>query len=230
MSKLEKIKITIQKLLALSEKNNNDYEALQAIEKARNLMLKYNIDKIEDKTKDKTKDLKVVNRSSGIKLTRNWKKIMFNRLKNYLKVELYIQQRTMFIMGLDDDVQMAITFWTALENAISTMSKIYVDRNCITGRARQSHINSYVNGFIMAISESFKKQNDDIEENFKLDGRTEQTALVLATPEIVKKEYANYTSGFTTSKFRYNYSTSNKPIQEGYKDGKAFLERDKLLN
>jgi hypothetical protein len=210
---MEKIKDKIQKLLNLSE-SNNKHESLLALKKARELMIKHNIEQAE-LNKEEIKD--VIFEKTDIDIKMNWKKHLVATLKSYLRIEIAANTMNrkvkLVLIGFKSDVEIAKTFYV---NMFKTLEKLYKRYFKDLGKPVDNATrNDYIMGFIDGVKHTWDKQNQEYDKYM----------LMVITPRETKETFVNWKQEKNIKNKNYNtkYRNDGDAINAGYKDGKTYM-------
>jgi hypothetical protein len=207
----------IRKLLALAE-SPNEHEAKAALLKARQLMAEHKLTEAElkDAEKQLVKDVKT---SVTCSKRRNPWVVNLSAVigenyccKGYRKHGHGEQTQNIGFIGLEDDVWIcAKIFEYAVDCALSEIKRIKKENSCYYGSYVKKLCDSYGYGFVIGVSEAFKKQAEENEQGW---------GLVLVMPKEV--EEASQHLGHEEFKSRSQEDISGGAFTRGYFNGKEF--------
>lgn len=214
MKDKESIVKKIEALLALSDsnKNNSEEEAQAAMLKAQELMAKYDISMEEVSTEEKEQ---YSNEECEHKWDYAYRVPLANVLANNFRCMLYMRGKKIVFMGHPSDAKICkATFEYAYRFIMRKGNSIYNKRYSM-GYTTKGVFNSYAHGFISGLKEAFDVQCK---------------ALVIVTPPDVIDEFKNMSQGWGTKKTKNigDDVTNSEAWREGQRDGKSFMEKDKL--
>lgn len=227
--KLDTIIRKIKGLLSLSEKNDNDDEAQTAFLMAQKLMIKYNIEMEQmDTTVDKQEEI-VKDHVTAFKTILWWENELASIVTQNFRVRLYIDnaywkngtkrlKRCITFFGLKSDVMMAKEVYVLAYDVLKFYASRYVEHyykeHYRSKRFRERTLeikNSYMKGFLSGLSQKFYQQFQELKEQY---------GLMVVTPEIVKKEYQEFTKNFIAFDTFIPKFKNEESYKNGYIDGK----------
>lgn len=194
-NKNESIIKKIQGLLAIANDQKNDEESQSAFMMAQRLMMKHDIaqdDVVEVKqVRDvNTQDVTVY------KQLHWWEQQLANVISENFRVKWYYSEMTLrgerrlkrkiVFLGLKDDLELAkemyiLAYEVLVHYAKSCVENFYAQGGYSRSKARTTKIkDSYMKGFLSGMSERFKEQVAEMQQEF---------GLVLLLPVEVKDEY-----------------------------------------
>lgn len=210
MNKQEKMIEVVKKLMALSQNNPSQEEALSAALKAQELMAKYNISEAQlgEKLDSTTINSASFNFKGNINDCDNhkWKYSLAHIVADNFRCEVYITGSHMVnFFGYEQDAKVAAEVFGTLYKIGDRLGR----REC--GRAKKicgsvkGVYNSFILGFLKGLKEALEKQC---------------TALMIVTPKEVKEQFTNMTAGWSKKTSRvqatnYNLDAYNNGIVEG---------------
>lgn len=205
---LEKVK----KLLALGKAsdNNSDEEAKSAMLKAQQLMAKYDIsvEEVED-----VEEQQFSHEVCEHKWDYAYRKPLAVILSENFRCMLYMRGNKVVFMGHSADAKVCrATFEFAYQYIMRRGNYIYNKRYSM-GHRTKGVFNSYATGFLRGLEEALDAQC---------------RALMIVTPDDVKEEFDNFTKNFETKQTKALEATDRESYYEGKKDGKSFLDKNKL--
>lgn len=204
----------IKALLALgdSNRNNSDEEAQAAMLKAQELMAKYDISAEEVDTEDEEQ---YSHEMCEHKWDYAYRVPLAQVLGKNFRCMVYMNGKRIVFMGHPSDAKICkSTFEFAYRYIMRQGNSIYNKRYAM-GRPTKGVFNSYAHGFIRGLQEAFDIQC---------------TALAIVTPQDVIDEFSEMSKDWSKKKSKNiaNDITSSEVWNEGRRDGKAFMDRDKL--
>ena len=207
---LEKVKA----LLALgdSSRNNSEEEAKAAILKAQQLMAKYDIsaEEVQEGAEEK-----YAHEMCEHKWDYAYRIPLANVLAKNFRCMLYTHDKKVVFMGHASDAKICrATFEFAYRFIQKRGNSIYNKRYSM-GYPTRGVFNSYAHGFIVGLQEAFD---------------TQCQALAIVTPQDVIDEFANISKNWQTKKQKNigNDATDAQVWNEGRRDGKKFMDKEKL--
>lgn len=210
MNKQEKMIEVVKKLMALSQNNPSQEEALSAALKAQELMAKYNIDEAQlgEKLDSTTINSASFNFKGNINDCDNhkWKYSLAHIIADNFRCEVYISgPNTINFFGYEQDAKVAVEVFGTLYKIGDRLGRRERGRaNKMYGTVSGVY-NSFILGFLKGLKEALEKQC---------------TALMIITPKEVKEQFTDMTARWVkkTSKIQvssYNASAYNNGIVEG---------------
>lgn len=214
MKTKEEILEKVKALLALgdSSRNNSDEEAKMAMLKAQELMAKYDISAEEVEGED---EQQYSHEMCEHKWDYAYRIPLANVLGKNFRCMVYVKGKKIVFMGHPSDAKICkATFEFAYQFIQRRGNSIYNKRYSM-GYPTKGVFNSYADGFIRGLQEAFDVQC---------------RALAVVTPQDVIDEFNDISKGWSTKKSKNisNDITSGEVWREGRRDGKAFMEKDKL--
>lgn len=227
MTKLEKVKERVIKLLELAQNNKSESEALAALTKARFLIGKYKLDNIELEKKS-MKSIKPIRENVDLNFKKRYMLRLGELIAEYFPVEFLYgtsgNYRSCSIYGTKEDIDFAKSFMISIDT--------FVNKEVARIRAKINYQNkqigykyhkaknlklSYYYGFLDGLDEKLQEQN----QMYEVDG----FAVALQTPS----EVIEYRNSKATGELKFTNAEENEAvnIQEkyyinGYKDGYNF--------
>ena len=202
----------VKKLLALGDasKNNSDEEAQAAMLMAQKLMAKYDIS-IEEA--EAPEEQQYAHEECEHKWDYAYRVPLAHVLAKNFRCMLYTHNKRIVFMGHPSDAKICkATFEFAYQFIMRRGNSIYNKRYSM-GYPTKGVFNSYANGFISGLQEAFNVQCK---------------ALAIVTPPDVVEEFNAISKGWTTRASKRIEATDHKSWAEGRKDGKSFLDKNKL--
>ena len=205
---LEKVK----KLLALgdSSKNNSDEEAKSAMLMAQKLMAKYDIsvEEVEEPTEPE-----YAHEMCEHKWDYAYRVPLAHVLAGNFRCMLYTHGKRIVFMGHPADAKICkATFEFAYQFIQRRGNSIY-NKRYAAGYPTKGVFNSYASGFIRGLQEAFDVQCK---------------ALAIVTPPDVIEQFNEMSKDWGTRKSKRLEATDAESWREGKKDGKSFMDRNKL--
>lgn len=210
----EKVLEKIKGLLALGDvkRNNSEEEAKAAILKAQQLMAKYDISAEEVEGEEEQEYSHEV---CEHKWDYAYRVPLANVLGKNFRCMVYMHGKKVTFMGHPSDAKICkATFEFAYQFIQHKGNSIYNKRYAM-GKPTKGVFNSYAHGFIIGLQEAFDAQC---------------TALAIVTPQDVIEEFTNLSKDWKKkpSKNISKDTTDAQIWSEGRRDGKDFMNRDKL--
>lgn len=210
-----KIYDKIAKLLALAE-SPNETEALAALLKAKELMMKHKLTMAEFETTQASREVKEIN--TGITCSRrrdHWTAGLGNTIAEHhccrclSRGQKGKQTVEILFWGLVDDVELCNSiFLYALSCIESWLTAVKKDYAAYPANVRRDVRFSYAKGYIDGINFAYQKQADSHQE----------WSLVAVTP----KEVEEKAEALDTREFSARVTQYQTIYQEGYEDGCKF--------
>lgn len=214
--KMTKIEQIIMKCLELA-KSPNANEAMAAVKKAQELMVKYNI-QVENLKNSPAKKI-------GAGITESYGKSYRFRLAkiiadNYAVKNYYLGKMKVVFYGHETNVQTAVKVYDYLHNMIHRLADSHQTKVWKQTRNTRGVYNSYVNGFL----DGLKSQLDE-----------QCRALALVVTDDVEEAYKEYSKDFTSfkckgmqnAKILADYEAGFKKGQEVANNNSAQIEAGK---
>lgn len=204
----------IKDLLALGDKsrNNSEEEAKAAMLMAQKLMAKYDISAEEV---DGEEEEQYAHEMCEHKWDYAYRIPLAHIMGKNFRCMVYSHGKKVVFMGHPSDAKICkATFEFAYEFIMKKGSAIYNKRYSM-GYPTKGVFNSYAHGFLVGLKDAFDVQC---------------TALAIVTPPDVVDKFNEISKDWATKK-RKNIGddvTDYKTWQEGRRDGKNFMDRDKL--
>lgn len=224
----DKIIVKVKKLLELSN-SSFEAEAKSALLKAQELMSQNNLQMADVESVTLHKEHSAINANIPFSKKRinTWEKSIASvvaenfRCYPYLSLDRVNRQTLMYIIGMEDDVEIAkqaIEF--SLLSLANCWKKYYENRKKTIGkpssRQETEHIkNDYMAEFIRGVDASFKKQ-------------VEEKSIVIIKDEKVKKKIDSLKLGQAKTPSMYGRGDAHAR-QSGYSDGSNINGGSKLL-
>ena len=208
-SKVEQIMEKVKKLLALSQSDCNEHEAISASLMAQKLLAKYNLDMKDVTGVEKEEEIEesMVEVGSG----NAWKyELAFTVADNYC-CKCYANASIRFYFrGYRSDIMIARQVFAYLFSVCKRLGQAYERdyRKNISSNASGVY-NSYCSGFVQGVKSELEKQC---------------RALALVTPAPVKEDWEKYTKGFSSIDSGSRLSMSDyEAYEKGREDGRDAL-------
>jgi hypothetical protein len=217
--KILKIKEKIKNLLALGSNNSSQQEALSALTKARELMIKYNL---EDKDIKENKEENITYIRTDISLKLNWKKIVAVNLSKYLKVKVTNYNGYMEIFGYEEDAKMAELFIKNIMETANKLSNKYIkDRNLsnYSNKYKNACKNDFIFSFVEGIIEIWETQNKQF-----------SNSLVVLISKEVQEAYEDRSKSYKKRSVNVNSTNNQSVINSGKQAGRDFINKNAILN
>lgn len=214
MKSKEEILEKIKGLLALgdSSRNNSEEEAKAAMLKAQQLMAKYDIsaEEVED-DEGETYSHELCEH----KWDYAYRIPLASVLAKNFRCMVYTRGKKVVFMGHPSDAKICkATFEFAYRFIMKRGNSVYNKRYSM-GYPTRGVFNSYAHGFIVGLQEAFDVQCQ---------------ALAIVTPQDVIDEFTNISKDWQTKKRKdiADDATDYRVWNEGRRDGKKFMDKDKL--
>lgn len=214
MKSREEILEKIKGLLALgdSSRNNSEEEAKAAMLKAQQLMAKYDIsaEEVEEKEEEKYS-----HEMCEHKWDYAYRIPLASVLAKNFRCMVYTHGKKVVFMGHPSDAKICkATFEFAYQFIQKKGNSIYNKRYAM-GYPTKGVFNSYAHGFIVGLQEAFDVQCK---------------ALAIVTPPDVIQEFENLSRGWSAKKSKNigQDATDAEVWYQGRRDGKKFMDKDKL--
>lgn len=206
VNKMEQIMEKIQKLLALSE-SDNEHEAISASLMAQKLLAKYNIDLEAVTGKEEEQEIEEVRADVGT--GNSWKYELSNVVaRNYRCKNYYHGSDVMVFHGYRQDIVIARRVYMYLFSVCKRLGKAYVRKEKEGGRWSIDGVyNSFCAGFIHGVDTELSKQC---------------TELMIVTPTPVIEEYKEFSAKFGQKDTNVQM-TDYRAYDEGEIEGKRAL-------
>ena len=211
MNKQEKMIEVVKKLMALSQNNPSQEEALSAALKAQELMAKYNISEAQlgEKLDSTTINSSSFNFKGNINDCDNhkWKYNLAHIVANNFRCEVYVTgSHIINFFGYEQDAKVAVEVFGTLYKIGDRLGRRERERAKKLYKTVSGVYNSFILGFLKGLEEALEKQC---------------TALMIVTPKEVKEQFTDMTARWTkkASKVQVsNYSANayNNGVVEGH--------------
>lgn len=219
MGKQEKMIEVVKKLMALSQNNPSQEEALSAALKAQELMAKYNISEAQlgEKLDNTTINSASFNFKGNINDCDNhkWKYSLAHIIADNFRCEVYVSgPHIVNFFGYEQDAKVAAEVFGTLYKIGDRLGRRE------RGRAKKMYgtvngvYNSFILGFLKGLKEALEKQC---------------TALMIVTPKEVKEQFTDMTAEWIKKTTRIqvsNYSAS--AYNSGVVEGRSAAEQRQL--
>ena len=227
MKDIEKVKDKVKKLLRLSE-SKNENEAMLAMKKAQELLIKHKLTMADVKEKDESP---VIRKQTGIYFTKYkdyWKcNLLCSLSKNYFcevysNHAKYDKKRQLCIVGRSSDIDILLEVYDfAAENIEGWFKEYKKENKDIDPKSLQGIKNLYGGGYAEGISDLLKQQLKDF-----INECSEETALALSIP----KEATEFMNSLKPDSSRGKINTIEDAVyfMDGYQDGNNAQIRNKL--
>ena len=215
--KREKVMKVIKKLLALSQNNPSEEEAISAALKAQKLMAKYNISEIDGEEITDTIETVEFNCLENIKAQDNhkWRFSLARIIADNYRCELYCKGRNVICFyghKADAEIAKEVFFnFFVIGNKLARREAVNALRH--TGTSTGVY-NSFVAGFMKGIKEALEVQC---------------TALMIVTPKDVQDSYKEMSKGFTSMNTGiHNKNFNSEAFLNGKAEGKAAVSSKQI--
>lgn len=212
MKTKEEILEQIKKLLALGDscRNDSDEEAQAAMLKAQQLMAKYDIS-IEEAQSEEEEEY--AHEICEHKWDYAYRVPLAHIMAKNFRCMVYVKGKRIVFMGHPSDAQICkATFEFAYKYIMKRGSSIYNKRYQM-GYTTKGVFNSYANGFLSGLRDAFDVQCK---------------ALSIITPKDVVDKFNDISKDWNLKKARNIEATDAESWHEGKKDGKHFMDKNRL--
>ena len=202
----------VKKLLALGDtsKNSSDEEAKSAILMAQKLMAKYDIS-VEEV--EEPEEQEYSHEECEHKWDYAYRIPLAHILAENFRCMLYVRDKRIVFMGHPADAKICkATFEFAYSFIMRRGSSIYNKRYSM-GLTTKGVFNSYATGFLSGLREAFDVQC---------------RALAIVTPPDVVEKFNEMSKGWSTKNSKRIEAVDAESWREGKKDGKSFMDKNKL--
>lgn len=208
---LEKIKGLLA--LGTSSRNNSEEEAKAAMLKAQELMAKYDITAEEVEGEENCDQY--AHEECEHKWDYAYRIPLANVLSKNFRCMVYIRGKKIVFMGHPSDAKICRATFEFAYKFIQKKGNAVYNKRYSMGYCTKGVFNSYAHGFIVGLQEAFDVQC---------------RALAIITPPDVIDEFTNMTKGWGNKKSKNiaDDATDIEGWREGRRDGKAFMDKDKL--
>lgn len=214
MKTKEQILDKIHKLLALgdSTRNDSEEEVKAALLKAQELMAKYDISAEEVAGEQEEQ---YSHETCEHKWDYAYRIPLANVLSDNFRCMVYIKGKSIVFMGHSSDAKICRAAFEAAYDFIMKKGSALYNKRYSMGLKTKGVFNSYAHGFIVGLKEAFDVQCK---------------ALAIVTPQDVIDEFSEMAKDWKSKKAKNigDDVTDSKVWSEGRKDGKSFMNRDKL--
>lgn len=201
----------IKKILALSENNPSEEEAISAALQAQKLMAKYNIHKDEvtlEEIKDEIDSVRS-NQPHDSHLLK-WRRMLAIIVARSFRCKSYMCGRDVVFRGYKEDAQLALEVYLMLYSVGHTLAKKTESKTrSLTGTGKGVY-NSYTTGFLKGVESAFNEQC---------------TALMVVVPKEVEEDFTQFCEEHKTktSSIRIK-SVDSTAYNEGYTEGREAVK------
>lgn len=204
-SKLDSIMTKIQKLLALSE-SDNEHEAISASLMAQKLLAKYNIDL--EKVSVKDDEIPIEETKADVGIGNKWKYRLANIVgRNYRCKVYYTGSETIVFRGYRQDIVIARRVYMYLFSVCKRLGKAYVRKEKEERWSVEGVYNSFCAGFISGVDAELSKQC---------------TELMIIIPQAIEDDYKAFSANFGKKNTNIE-STDWDAYKNGETEGKRAL-------
>lgn len=214
MKTKEEILERVKKLLALGDTSRNDSEgeAKAAMLKAQRLMAEYDIsiEEVEDKDEEQYS-----HEECEHKWDYAYRVPLAQVLAKNFRCMVYARGKKIVFMGHPADAKICKATFEFAYQFIQKKGNAIYNKKYSMGAPTRGVFNSYAHGFIVGLQEAFDAQCQ---------------ALAIVTPQDVIDEFENLTKDWNKKQTKNiaQDATDNQAWREGRKDGKKFMDKDKL--
>ena len=179
----------IDKLLALAGNNPSEEEAMAAMTKARELMMKYNVDESELQQQKKGK---IGERSSNTRIKAEWKLEVGRIIAGYFRCRIFFYNfrgiKRVAFFGYEIDCDAALNVFEFSLNYIEKGAAKYSREHGTISR------DDYIFGFLVGMDTAFETQTKKWAE----ESETKSMVLAASVPKEVMDLYEVFSQGFKT--------------------------------
>lgn len=219
MNKQEKMIEVVKKLMALSQNNPSQEEALSAALKAQELMAKYNISEAQlgEKLDSTTINSSSFNFKGNINDCDNhkWKYNLAHIVANNFRCEVYVTgSHIINFFGYEQDAKVAVEVFGTLYKIGDRLGRRERERAKKLYKTVNGVYNSFILGFLKGLEEALEKQC---------------TALMIVTPKEVKEQFTDMTAEWVKKAARIQVSSySASAYNNGVVEGRNAVEQRQL--
>ena len=214
MKSKEEILEKIKNLLALgdSSKNNSEEEAKAAMLKAQQLMAKYDISVEEVESPEEEQ---YAHEECEHKWDAAFRIPLAQVLSKNFRCMVYVRGKKVVFMGHPSDAKICRATFEFAYKFIQKRGNAIYNKRYAMGYPTKGVFNSYAHGFIVGLQEAFDVQCK---------------ALAIVTPQDVIDEFENLTKNWQqkSAKNLAKDVMDSAVWGEGRRDGKTFMDKDKL--
>lgn len=215
MRSKEEILTKIKGLLALgdSSRNNSEEEAKAAMLKAQQLMAKYDIS--AEEVEDGEEEEQYAHEECEHKWDAAFRIPLAQVLSKNFRCMVYIRGKKVVFMGHPSDAKICKATFEFAYKFIQKKGNAVYNKRYAMGYPTKGVFNSYAHGFIVGLQEAFDVQCK---------------ALAIVTPQDVIDEFKNLSQNWASKSTKdIGKDVMDSQVwKEGRRDGKAFMDKDKL--
>ena len=202
----DKIIEKIKKLLALSNNNPNENEALAAALKAQELMAKYNIDLEQARDSVELREIaQEVYSQTGKHEMRKWKYGLSKIVADNFRCKVFCIGTDIVFYGYKEDAKIALQVFAYLYEVGNRLALRYYNKCRKESRPTKGVMNTYLMGFKKGISSVLEKGC---------------TALMIITPQEVSDSFNELVKGCRPKKCKVSVNKNDEAYEVGKTDGK----------
>ena len=202
----------VKKLLALSENNPSQEEAISAALMAHKIMAKYNIheDETLEELTDDTIDCSIAEQPSGLM---GWRKALAVVVSKAYRCKVFLRGSNVVFRGYKDDADIARDVYLMLFEVGHKISKKTETKERSEKGTAKGVYTSVATGFVKGVSDALNKQC---------------TALMVVTPKAVEEDWEEFSKNMKTGRRTNLYTNNSEFYNVGYREGKATVEARQL--
>ena len=208
MENREDILKKIDKLLALGGNNPNKNEAISAVAKAQELMVKYNIELADVQEAEAGQKIgkEIYSPKKSSHYVSKWKYTLSQIIaKNFCCKTYSLGRDAIVFYGYEKDAKIAQHVFGFLFETGNKLADKYYRKCKKKGKETKGILNTYLTGFCAGIKEVLDKQS---------------TALMVIVPEEVEESYQEYSKGFRQISNKLITSNDGRAYQDGRLEGR----------
>ena len=212
MKSKEEMLDKVKKLLALADSNRNDSdeEAKSALLMAQKLMAKYDIS-VEEV--EEPEEQQYAYEACEHKWDYAFRIPLAHILAKNFRCMTYMRGKQIVFMGHASDAKVCRSTFEFAYNYIQRRGNSVYNKRYSMGLKTKGVFNSYANGFLCGLKQAFDVQC---------------VALAIVTSPDVVDKFNEMTEGWKTTKGKRIESQDAEAWREGNKDGKSFMDKNKL--
>ena len=207
MENVEKIMDKIRKLLALSNNNPNEHEAMAAALKAQKLMAEYDIE--VEQLEDKPANREIAEEtywSSDKHEMKKWKVGLSSIIAKNFRCRVYlINGKDVVFYGYKEDAKIARQVFSFLYETGNKLAIRYYNKCKKEGLETRGLMNTYLSGFRKGVADILDKQC---------------VALMIIIPQEVEDSFAEISKNFKHLTTRLNLNGNSSAYEDGRTDGR----------
>lgn len=195
----------VKKLLALSE-SDNEAEAKNAMLKAQKLMAKNGLT-LEEVSESSFSETESIILEGSHKWNAKFRIPLATILAENFRCETFMSDNQIYFFGHADDCRICTEVFNSAYNFVYSRGNKFYNEAKKFGRETKGVFNSYAMGFLYGLDNALKIQ---------------AKALMIVTPEDVKSEFKEMTSGWKTKNSKGPNCTDYGAYTKGRADGENF--------